>query len=253
MLALCLATALTAAPARVAVMPFQRTQVSPELTGYAEDRVATELSQRGLSVTTPTELQAVLGLERQKQLLGCEDNSSCVAEISAALGVEFLLVGRLAKLGKRLEVDLRLVRQKDAAVVAREAGGVDDESELGALLSRSARGLATQLEGGQPTSFAWRLWVPVAAGAIVAAVGTTVWLLAERSFASYLTPGSGVMVLPPDQVAPTFSALSTQRGLGIAGLGVGLALIASGIIWNAVGAVVVATPDGAAVSLGGRW
>lgn len=255
MLVFCLvASVVTAAPLRVAVMPFQLTQVSPELAGYAEDRLATELSQRGFAVTTPSELQAIIGIERQKQLLGCSDDSSCVAEISSALGVEFILVGRLARLGKRFEVDLRLVRQKDASVVARDARGVDDEAGLGALLRESALAIAGQVtQPAPPMTFAWRLWLPVVTGVVVAAVGATVWFLAERSYASWVTPGSMATALPADDVAPTFRALSTQRALGIAGVGVGAALIASGLVWNALVPVVVATPDGAAVSLGGRW
>lgn len=255
MFALCLVAAVSAAtPVRVAVMPFQLTQVSDELAGYAEDRLATELANHGFSVTTPSELQAVLGLERQKQLLGCSDDRSCVAEISAALGVEFILVGRVTRLGRRFEVDLRLVRQRDASVAARDARGVDDEARLGDLLAESARALAGQVAVTAPAKpFAWRLWVPVVTGAVLVAVSATFWGLAERSYAAWVTPSSGRVPLQPEEVAPTFQSLALQRNLAIAGTCIGAALIASGFVWNALVPVVVPTSDGAAVSLGGRW
>ena len=255
MLTLCLVAAVSGAtPARVAVMPFQLTQVSEELGGYAEDRLATELSNRGFSVITRSELQAVLGLERQKQLLGCSAETSCVAEISAALGVEFILAGRLTRLGKRFEVDLRLVRQKDASVAARDARGIDDEARLGDLLAESARGLAGQVSVSEPAKpFAWRLWVPVVTGVALVAVSASFWVLAERSYAGWVTQGSGAGSLAPAEVAPTFQSLALQRNLAITGTVVGAALIASGIVWNVLVPVVVPTADGAAVSLGGRW
>lgn len=255
MFALCLVAAVSAAtPVRVAVMPFQLTQVSDELAGYAEDRLATELANHGFSVTTRSEIQALLGLERQKQLLGCSVDTSCVAEISAALGVEFILVGRLTRLGKRFEVDLRLVRQKDASVAARDARGIDDEARLGALLAESARALAGQVAVTEPVKpVAWRLWVPVVTGGVLLAVGATFWGLAERSYAAWVTPSSGRVPLQPAEVAATFQALSLQRNLAIAGTLIGAALIASGFVWNALVPVVAPTADGAAVSLGGRW
>jgi TolB-like protein len=247
-------TVLAAAPSRVAVMPFELTQVSSELAGYAEDRLATELSHHGFIVTTRSELQAVMGLERQRQLLGCASDTSCIVEISAALGVEVVLVGRLTRLGRRYEVDLRLVRQTDASVVARDARGVDDEAALGALLAESARAIAGQVNvGAPPRPFAWRLWGPVAAGVVLAGVSATAWALAEGSYGRWVTAGSGVQPLAAGEVSRTFQALSLQRGLGIAGALVGAALIATGVVWNALTPVVVATPDGAAVSLGGRW
>jgi TolB-like protein len=253
--ALCLvATVSAATPVRVAVMPFQLTQVSDELAGYAEDRLATELAHSGFAVTTPSELQAVIGLERQKQLLGCSDDRSCIAEISAALGVEFILVGRLTRLGKRFEVDLRLVRQKDASVAARDARGIDDEARLGELLAQSARALSEQVTAAEPAKpFAWRLWVPVVTGGVLLAVSASFWFLAERSYAGWVTQGSGSGPLLAAQVAPTFQSLALQRNLAIAGTCVGAALIASGFVWNALVPVVVPTADGAAVSLGGRW
>lgn len=255
MFALCLVAAVSAAtPVRVAVMPFQLTQVSDELAGYAEDRLATELAHHGFSVTTRSELQALLGLERQKQLLGCSVDTSCVAEISAALGVEFILVGRLTRLGKRFEVDLRLVRQKDASVAARDARGIDDEARLGDLLAESARGLGAQVNVSEPSKpFAWRLWVPVVTGGALVAVSASFWFLAERSYAGWVTQGSGAGSLSSAEVAPTFQSLALQRNLAITGTVIGAALIASGIVWNVLVPVVVPTADGAAVAVGGRW
>src|SRR5262245_60639309 len=63
------------------------------LVEYFSDRLS---AQGGVSVTTPAQISAVLGVERQKQLLGCSDSSeSCSAELAGALGVEALIIGSL--------------------------------------------------------------------------------------------------------------------------------------------------------------
>src|SRR5882757_2883687 len=82
----------------IALTRFRLVQVDPSLGGYAEDRLAAKLAARGFQVTTPADLEAVMGLERQKQLLGCSEDSSCLAEISSALGVPLVATGRLTRL-----------------------------------------------------------------------------------------------------------------------------------------------------------
>lgn len=91
---------LAAAPVElsIGITPFQLIQMPEQMAGYAEDRLAIQLGQRGFKVTTPADMRALLGLERQKQLLGCAE-SDCIAEIAGALGVAALLVGDLGMVG----------------------------------------------------------------------------------------------------------------------------------------------------------
>ena len=65
-------------------------------TVYAE-RFATRLDQRGVKTSTQQAMSSMLSLERQKQLLGCADDSaSCMAELAGALGSTYLTVGQVA-------------------------------------------------------------------------------------------------------------------------------------------------------------
>ncbi|MGC4115500.1 MAG: hypothetical protein QM765_13035 [Myxococcales bacterium] len=52
--------------------------------------IATEAGKLPVKVTSGGDIAALLGLERQKALLGCTDNS-CLAEIGGALGAGYLL------------------------------------------------------------------------------------------------------------------------------------------------------------------
>ncbi|MDP1828295.1 MAG: hypothetical protein Q8L48_33805 [Archangium sp.] len=230
---------LSAAPKQaIAVTRFRVVQVDPSLGGYAEDRLAARLAARGFQVSTPADLEAVLGLERQRQLLGCSEDTSCLAEISAALGVPLVATGRLTRLGKRLELDVRVIRQKDGVVIASDTRGTDDEARLGELLEQASESLAGQLlpkAAGAP--FRWRLWVPFAAGIAALAGGGVLIGTAESEYASFTTAGGNPGVLANGEISDRYNALAARRGFGL-GLGaLGAALVATGFIWNAL------TPD----------
>ena len=60
----------------------------------------------------------MLGFERQKQLLGCSEDGSCLAEIGGALGADYLLTSQLGKLGTRYRLDLQILDAKRAKTVA---------------------------------------------------------------------------------------------------------------------------------------
>lgn len=92
-----------------------------ELAATLTEQVQTELQKQGHKVMGTSDLAAMLGLERQKQLLGCAsaDSSSCMAELTGALGAEFLVSGAISRLGQTLRVDLKLQRTSTGAVVLR--------------------------------------------------------------------------------------------------------------------------------------
>jgi hypothetical protein len=89
-----------------------------------------EVRKRGLSALTPDDVQAMLGVERQKQLLGCSE-SNCLAEIGGALGAQFIVTSSVAKLGESWLVHLRLLDAEKAQVVREsdrriKKGNIDD-------------------------------------------------------------------------------------------------------------------------------
>ncbi len=255
-----IATTATPEPVGIAVTPLQLIGMPAEMGGYAEDRLANRLGERGYKVTTPADIIAMLGLERQRQLLGgCSDDSGCTAEIGAALGVPLMVTGRVTKIDERFDLDLRVIRQRDGLVVARETRSLEGLKRLGELMEAAGDSLARQLEPKTP--FAWRLWVPLLTGVAAAAVGGTFWGLAElrhsaltRSRVEGLTVVRGLA-----NIDALFNTLQLQRVLGIVGAGVGVALIAGGIVWNAlvlslpVSVVVAPGADGTTLAIGGTF
>ncbi len=254
-------TVLAAEPVSIAVTPFTVVQLSPELGGYAEDRLANQLGQRGFKVTTAADLAALLGMERQRQLLGggCQDDGECMTEIGAVLGVPLLVVGRLSKIEDRFDVDLRVVRQRNGEIIARVSRGISGLTRLAELMDSAAASLADQLSPKTP--FRWRLVVPLATGAALVAVSGVFLGLAESEYFSYTTPGYKVprALTSERAIAQTFARLSLQRTLSFLGLGLGAALVVTGIVWNLVvpslpvSVVLAPSTNGGGVVVGGRF
>lgn len=72
----------------------------------------------GARVITQEDIRAMLELEASRQVLGCTD-TSCVAEIGAALGVDRMVTGSVGLMGERYVVSLRLINPREGTVEAR--------------------------------------------------------------------------------------------------------------------------------------
>jgi TolB-like protein len=111
---------------RVAVMPLPAgAALDAEAARGLTDAIAAEVARTPkLRVVTQSDIQAMLSLEKQKQLLGCTEDVACMAEIGGALGVERLLVPSVTKLGGTYLVHLKLIDVKKARVLALAEGRV---------------------------------------------------------------------------------------------------------------------------------
>lgn len=99
----------------------------------------------GVRVVTPRDISALLGLERQKQILGCADTAaSCMAELGNALGVQGVVLGDVVKLGKAVQVNLRIIDPVDGKSLARASERVSSEDEIFEALTRAAHSLRQQ-------------------------------------------------------------------------------------------------------------
>jgi len=83
-----------------------------------------------------SDIANLIGFERQKQLAGCKDDTSCAAEIAGALGVPFLASAGMGRLGPVTVVNLKIIEVARARVVARAEVRPGSEAELPASLDR---------------------------------------------------------------------------------------------------------------------
>lgn len=138
-----LAIAFAAAPTadlQLASAGFQAVGTDEKKTTFFGDYFAQRLGEAGkFPVTTPTQMASILGLERQRQLLGCSDESaSCLAELAGALGSDAVMTGTLALVGKSYAITVKVTATSDAREVASAAATLATEEEILKWLSERA-------------------------------------------------------------------------------------------------------------------
>jgi hypothetical protein len=222
------------APVRLAIPNVSTINVSAESGAFFMDRFANRLRSHGVAVTTASEIDTVLGLERQKQLLGCQDSASCTAELAAALGVDAIARTRMANFSGKFEITVTVIDARDANVLASASRSAPDESKLLEVLDEVGDELAGRLA-------AWRaphdavvglsanpgrrpLWVSLTPGAAGLVAGASGAVLLANSFKAV-----GDIATAKDPAAAADTA-RLDRVLGISLLGVGVAALATSVV-----------------------
>lgn len=152
-LALTAVTPAAAATDKVAIIDFttpglpaaEGKALSDSLVGV----VAAEIARLGHNVVSSADINAMLSLEKQKELIGCSE-ASCLAEIGGALGVDLMVSGAVGKLGDTFTMTMTLVNPQRAEVKQRFQGTAGTEAALGATARRGVAvlfGRATDLSG----------------------------------------------------------------------------------------------------------
>jgi hypothetical protein len=122
---------------KVAMLPLSALGgVSKETAQLLADALAGELRKRpGVSVLTQSDVAALLGAERTRQMMGCSD-SGCFAELGGALGADRVVHGSIGRVGGSLVVNLSALdprRAVTAASVSERLRGGDEEAFLDVL------------------------------------------------------------------------------------------------------------------------
>ncbi len=96
---------------KLAAPGFAKLALSQEQANFFTNHLVTRLSERDwLRVVSSDDISTVIGLERQKELLGCnESKTNCIAELAGALGVDGLITGQVAKVGKSYQVNVKVL------------------------------------------------------------------------------------------------------------------------------------------------
>lgn len=140
---------------KLAVLDLVANGASRELASAAGGVVATELDRLGVfKVVTSDAIRDMLAFEKQRQMLGCAD-SGCIAEIGGALGVDYLVSGKVTRLAASkdapesftLELTLSSVKrgQREGSVI--ETGR--SEAELVAKTGRAVQKLVQKVLSGR--------------------------------------------------------------------------------------------------------
>lgn len=241
MLTLLMVLVATATPAKKEV-----TLAAPGLTyvGITEqqgevylDYFAQQVTKRGVHVITRNDIASALGLERQKQLLGCtQAETNCIAELAGALGVSALVVGSIAVAGSGFVVNLKVMEPSGSTrALAIFSERVPNEDALYALLEKSAVELGDILKpktaASPPGSVSARslAWIPLGVGLLSGVAGGVLFGVAKGTEGSVANADPSITSLTEAR-ARLESALGLQTGALIAGgIGLGALLVAGGM------------------------
>lgn len=271
MLGLALAVLLGATPGAVKLASPGLTgvQINKEVALFYSDHLAQQLALRGLSVMTATEINSMLGLERQKQLMGCSsESSSCTAELADALGVDGIVTGSIGRFDRMFQIDVKVVAAADGRKLALYSGAVNSEREVLDALSSAAEMLTSQTLislGREPAPRAvtaggakrfW--WIPASIGAVGIVLGSVLLGMASGHESALRGTVGMPSMLTYEQAKGELAAGSTKQAIGITALAVGgAALLAAGalLLFGSNGATVSPTVSttGGGVMLMGRF
>ena len=126
----------------IAVLNLNSAGVSESISKNLTQVTSVELKRlKGATVISSDDIVAMLSLEEDKQMLGCDD-ASCLAEIGGALGVDKLVNGQVGLLGNSYMITLKLISPGSAQVENRISETfVGDEATLIPAVRSAARKL----------------------------------------------------------------------------------------------------------------
>jgi hypothetical protein len=126
---LVLAASALAKP-KVAVLPMAAVRVEESIVLILNDILTSEVAGLGThDVISSKEIDSMLGMEKMKSALGCDD-VACLADIGGALGADQMLTGSVGKLGSTLSISLTLFNMRDMKVERRVRQKVEAEEDL---------------------------------------------------------------------------------------------------------------------------
>ncbi len=235
----------TVAPVKLASPGLRGLDVPPEELTYFSEELAQRLSAEGLQVVTHAEVAALLGLERQRQLLGCgDDPSSCLAELGGALGAEGVVLGSLARIEGEYRLTAKVLSARDGRLLGQATAAAKDKLGLVNALTGVARVLVPQVvqalgrplpEPARGTRMRRAAWIPILGGVAASSLG--IWALTgvverNRRLTDATYAGYSRTVAEAEANREAGKQLQFWGSLGV---GVGVAAIAAGGVMFALG------------------
>lgn len=218
-----MALTLAAAPLKLMMPPASSVGVGDDKARFFTAQLALRLRAQGLEVLTSEEIGVLLGIERQRQLLGCANSESCLVELSNALGTGATVKTALAKVDDVFQLSLTVLGN-DTSVRAELSMRAGSERGLLDGMDGAALELARKL-GVAPVRLRPQAWVPgllgIAAGA---AGGLCLW----QSSVALGQLQTGTFGAGEGEVVATRG--NTLQWTGLSLIGAGAALLLTGVL-----------------------
>ena len=226
--------ASTASEVKLAAPQWSGANVTPESARFWTGHLAQQLTLLGPRVITGEEIAALLGVERQKQLLGCAElEGSCMAELANALGSDAVIIGSVGHFGDQFQINIKIVASGDGKQLALFSSSVTGEAAVVPELTRAAQELAQQLltalgvkSVGKAVSRRWWALAPAVLGVAALGVGAGTMVAANDDASQLRDPNTTLQYA--DAVKLYGSGRDNQR-IGIGSLIGGGVLLAGAV------------------------
>jgi hypothetical protein len=127
---------------RMLLLDLKATLIEKEVATIVTNMVSSELArEKSFALITNTDVKQMMALEAEKQTMGCDNESSCLAEIAGAMGARFVVYGDVGKLGSNIIITLNVFD----SVQAESAGRVTETVNNLDALPQTVPTLVTQL------------------------------------------------------------------------------------------------------------
>lgn len=115
---------------KIAVMPITFQRVNEDVVAVLNELLLNHVdSITGQTIIGASDINSMLGLDRMKNAIGCDD-VSCAAEIGGALGVDYLLVVNVGVLGDKLILSAKLIDIGKTEVAERASLQVNNDERF---------------------------------------------------------------------------------------------------------------------------
>lgn len=218
---------LAADKPKMAVLDVQAVGVNEAEARAISEAMTQELDRRGFfEIITANDVRTLLGVERQKQLLGCGD-SSCTTELSGAIGARFVLQSTLTRLGSSYQLSIQMLDTTKSQSVARSLRLAKDTRSLVTLLPWTvAEATATPLPPAPSKALPWTL---IFGGATLFAGGGVVAIdgfSRDRALRTELKDSS-VIYQSYQHYSEEIEVITRNKwlGMGVGAIGAGVLLV----------------------------
>ena len=258
------ASLLTAGNVKIAVLAFSASGVDPTVAASVTESVTAEIAVRGyFDPISATEIQTMLGVERQKALLGCGEEN-CVTELAGAIGAPYVMSGSLVTLEGVFQLNLTVIDSKKSRTVGRSTKLVKDFESLRfqipyAVAEASGTPLPPAPSRVLPYTMIGVGGAAMLGGGVVGIIALTDESVVKGELAAD-DMNRTVVLKPAKTYSDRLDTIATLKTISLVSLIAGAALVVGGIVFMPpaapeagvkVALVPVALPDGAGAALVG--
>ena len=138
-------------PIQVVVLGLETTELDPGKVALVDGLIADAIAgSPRLKVLTRSDIERLAAFEAGKAMVGCDESSSCLAEIAGAMGAAYVVFGRIGTLDDLILVQVNLFDANKAEAVAREDVRANSLRELDGRVQPAVKTLLAPLTGYVP-------------------------------------------------------------------------------------------------------